>query len=309
VELLVVITIIGILVGLLLPAVQSAREAGRQAQCSNNLKQLGLGAQQCHEVNGFFPSGGWGGDWVGDPTRGPGRKQPGGWCYNLLPYLGQQAVHDAGLLGDPANRNQLNITQTQTAIGVFICPSRRTVKLYPFQQRTFYNLNYPPSGVCNKTDYAANSGSITGCELDSQASSLADGDSKAWPVFMTQYNGLVFCRSEVSEADVTDGTSNTIFCGEKELAPDHYTDGNVPCDNHTMMLGFDNDLCRMTSAPPWQDRPGVSSETYFGSAHLGVCMFAFCDGAVRKLSLFVDAKTFSYLGSRNDGQPIDISKL
>ena len=77
VELLVVIAIIGILVSLLLPAVQSAREAARRTQCKNNLKQVGLGVQNYESTYRFLPSGGWGGAWVADPDRGAGRKQPG----------------------------------------------------------------------------------------------------------------------------------------------------------------------------------------------------------------------------------------
>ena len=70
VELLVVITIIGILVSLLLPAVQSAREAARMAQCQNNMKQLGLGAKSHATIHGHYPSSGWGYLWIGDPNRG-----------------------------------------------------------------------------------------------------------------------------------------------------------------------------------------------------------------------------------------------
>ena len=87
VELLVVIAIIAMLVTLLLPAVQAAREAARRSQCVNNLKQLALGALNCESAHAALPSGGWGWDWVGDPDLGFGRNQPAGWVYNTLPFI------------------------------------------------------------------------------------------------------------------------------------------------------------------------------------------------------------------------------
>jgi prepilin-type N-terminal cleavage/methylation domain-containing protein len=97
VELLVVITIIGILIALLLPAVQAAREAARTLQCQNNLKEISLAALHHEQSHGWLPSGGWGFTWVGDPSSGFGRGQPGGFFYNVLPYLEQQALHDLQL--------------------------------------------------------------------------------------------------------------------------------------------------------------------------------------------------------------------
>src|SRR5262249_22963987 len=97
VELLVVIAIIGILVALLLPAVQAAREAARRAQCINNLKQSALGFQMHHDVHKHFPSVGWGWAWIGDPNMGYGKGQPGGWHFNILPYIEESAIHDMAL--------------------------------------------------------------------------------------------------------------------------------------------------------------------------------------------------------------------
>ena len=96
VELLVVIAIIGILIALLLPAIQAAREAARRTQCKNNLKQIGLAAQNHLNTQKFFPTGGWGYHWVGDPDRGYGMNQPGGWGFTLLPYIEESAIFNMG---------------------------------------------------------------------------------------------------------------------------------------------------------------------------------------------------------------------
>ncbi len=311
VELLVVITIIGILVGLLMPAIQAARESARQTQCSNNLKQLGIGASLHVDKTGYFPSGGWGNDWGGDPTRGFGKKQPGGWIYNLFPFIEQQALHDVALsVYGTSSYITVNTLQTQTPLPMFICPSRRRCILYPFSivPRTFQNMlesdtSGMPSG--SRTDYAANVGTTGWDELSSGVSTLAQGDSSTtWYQADSNWNGITYQRSEVTPALIFDGLSNTILFGEKEMDPNHYTDGAVYCDDHPMTPGIDNDMYRFASPNLLQDTPGQSSQTQFGSAHVNICMFVFCDGSVHKISYEVDPTTFANLGSRNDHQPI-----
>src|SRR3954453_2916900 len=87
VELLVVIAIIGILVALLLPAIQAAREAARRTQCKNHLKQIAVACLNYESSQKAFPAGGWGFRWMGDPDRGMGRGQPGGWIFQVCSYL------------------------------------------------------------------------------------------------------------------------------------------------------------------------------------------------------------------------------
>ena len=96
VELLVVIAIIGILIALLLPAIQSARETAQRMQCRNNLKQIGTAAMTHLDREKYYPSGGWSWSWVGDPDEGYGKKQPGGWIYNVLPGLELSGLRDEG---------------------------------------------------------------------------------------------------------------------------------------------------------------------------------------------------------------------
>ena len=135
VELLVVIAIIGMLVGLLLPAVQQAREAARVMQCNNNLKQMGLGSLNCESSTKHYPTGGWFWSWVGDGDRGFGKEQPGGWAFNLLPFLEQMPLFQLASDGDPKTLSTKQMegatTVCQTPMPFLYCPSRRARKTYP----------------------------------------------------------------------------------------------------------------------------------------------------------------------------------
>ncbi|MCA9165799.1 MAG: DUF1559 domain-containing protein, partial [Planctomycetales bacterium] len=132
VELLVVIAIIGILIALLLPAVQAAREAARRTQCQNNLKQIGLGFLNHHDVHRHFPTGGWGSAWQGEPDLGFNDKQPGGWIYNVLPFIEQQTLHDLGKGITPRTAQTAVLVQRdETPVPAFACPSRRSAIAWP----------------------------------------------------------------------------------------------------------------------------------------------------------------------------------
>ena len=139
VEMLVVIAIIGVLVALLLPAVQMARESARRTQCQNNLKQIGIAFHTHHDSQGFLPSGGWGWFWVGDPDAGYGPKQPGGWVYNILPFIEQDSVHSLGTGETGRRRKPPSAKFSQTPLKSLNCPTRRFAGLFPATSGKCYN--------------------------------------------------------------------------------------------------------------------------------------------------------------------------
>jgi len=309
IELLTVITIIGILISLLLPSVQAAREAARKVQCQNNLKQLGLAMLSHEAAYGFLPSGGWGWNWTGDPDAGTGVSQPGGWSYQVLPFMEQSAVHDLGADGDA-----MNITQKQrdgaaardaVPISSFVCPSRRQAALYARPQNLAYNNGSPETNAA-ALDYAANSGTFV-----YYAGSWSSG-SPAW-----DGGGICHGGAVVAIAMIHDGTCNTYMLGEKCINPDAYFTGMDPGDDHGAYEGqgidnsrwCSNDPVRNWVFPPTQDRSGAEQCYTFGSSHSDGCNFVFCDGAVHSISYSIDLAIHSCLGNRNDGQSLDGGKF
>jgi prepilin-type N-terminal cleavage/methylation domain-containing protein len=159
VELLVVIAIIGMLMALLLAAVQAAREAARRVQCQDHLRQLGTAVLLHEESQGHFPTGGWGNQWVGDPDRGFGIEQPGGWMFNILPFLEEGPTRDLGRRLTGEAKTRAIATMLTTPISVLHCPSRRGLQLGPYTApQPLRNAEQPE--VAAKNDYAICGGDV-----------------------------------------------------------------------------------------------------------------------------------------------------
>jgi prepilin-type processing-associated H-X9-DG protein len=312
IELLVVMAIVGILVALLLPAVQAAREAGRRTQCVNHLKQYGIGVHGHINLIGYIPTGGWGWDWVGDPNRGTDERQPGGWNFNLQPYMEQTQTYNlgAGLYGQQQAATLANMVQTYQRY--FNCPTRRGPQLFLNATGGFVAYNSGTANSVARLDYAVNVGDQLLDEYDGGPPSLAAGDDPAYPWPDTSgLSGICFRRSRVRPADVRDGLSSTYLIGEKYLNPYSYYSGTDTADNEDAYVGFDNDICRTTATgrTPMLDTPGFADTFRFGSAHPVSFNISFCDGSVHTIAYTIDGEVHRRLGNRFDASHVDMSGL
>lgn len=317
VELLVVIAIIGVLVGLLLPAVQAAREQARRTQCQNNLKQLGLAAKSHVAAHGHYPTGGWGYRWVGESRRGVTGQQPGGWLYNLLPYLEQDNLHKINALAtDDAGVAAANVQLVATPLPFTACPTRRRPMALGISGSSDMVNCGAPSAMA-RSDYAANvgnSGSVTAAFIGRTAGpdNYALGDMGAQASNANSYNGVVFQYSTIKPSHIRDGESNTLLFGEKYIEFVKY-DGTAPGDTDSMYSGHSNNTLRVvngTLLPKKDNRVRVANdEERFGSAHNGGVFFVRCDGSNTFIRFEIDPTTYNYLGGRADKGVIDASKL
>jgi prepilin-type N-terminal cleavage/methylation domain-containing protein/prepilin-type processing-associated H-X9-DG protein len=267
VELLVTISIIGVLVGLLLPAVQAARESGRRTTCQNNMKQIGLAFDQYHLHMKRYPSGVLQSKQDGDPTGVAGF----GWAPQILPYLQQEALYN--FLGLP--RSQLHdVLQTpdgqklaQIALPMFRCPSDSSELLN--SDRPFTGTKYGDMTAA-KSNYIANHGTQFITLKDKQLDYMKDSFGVFWP------------DSKCTEAHITDGTSNTILAGERST--DYWAgvwvgvrDFNSDGDNGLrQVLGI--------SDVKINERNKEDGRRGFGSQHPNGAFFVFADGHVEFLT-------------------------
>ena len=316
VELLVVIAIIGILIALLLPAVQAAREAARQSQCRNNLKQLSLGWLLHEDTHGHLPAGGWGWEWVGEPDRGYEQRQPGGWPYNILPFIEQGAIRQlgSGSISAGAKLVQLGIV-SKTSLPILHCPSRRAA-IPTGAKNSWTPPNAEHLSFIAKTDYAASVGDPIVSDVHPGPTSLAEGDGSifTWRDVSEKgpypHNGVCYLRSTIRLAQITDGTSNTYMLGEKYLNPDDYNPTNDgkgnPGDNESVFGGYNRDFHRTAYYIPRRDTPGRIDSFTFGSAHAANFNVVLCDGSVRPMSYSIEHETHRRLAVIDDGLPIEL---
>jgi prepilin-type processing-associated H-X9-DG protein len=279
-----VIAIIGVLVALLLPAIQAAREAARRAQCANNLKQLGLGVQMHHDAKKAFPTG-----------RNRTNTRSVSWAYYLLPYIEQQAMYTAYQEGLEVHELG-NATTFRTPVPTMFCPSRRA----PVADSDFDNndgmatVDPEAAGKAAPGDYAANAGDedFNGDE-DSLPSGLgADGDR-----FDPVDSGPIFTRSKINERHVTDGLSNTFAIGEKYIAVEVEEGITPPAPGLEDAFFGDSAIfagdSRQTILRATDDgfpsvTPDDDDNKRFGSEHNQQCHFVFLDGSVRPISYTID---------------------
>lgn len=288
VELLVVITIISVLVGLLLPAIQAARESARRTRCVNNLKQLGLALQQYAGVQRTFPPGAR----IHKQSDGLGIS----WCVMILPYIEQAELFDQ--ISPTSDGGAKNIKAGYTKlIDEFVCPSEDP------QSRSADTFKY------------ANYTSVAGAGRNGEMKSPGTIACGAY-----YSDGVLYPGSNTTPADISDGTSNTLALGERSyIGFREWTNGaeqflgeicsgsskNVRyplnADSYTLADGFykfDPD------APAGYPHEILLNDLYFGSKHPGGAQFAFADGSVHMLRERIDFTVYQDLATRNGGESV-----
>jgi type II secretory pathway pseudopilin PulG len=312
---LVVIAIIGVLIALLLPAVQAARESSRRSQCANNLKQIGIAFHNFQDVNGYLPNGGRDGDARVDPVSvccNATTRHGWTWLYHILPYMEQEPTFKrASDANDPnppvAGSTTGNPDQTLVSpipVLSYYCPTRRIPKLH---------------GTSYKADYAGNAG-------ERGPGGIREAASGSDPTKSNGLTGVVIQTDagRIKVEHIRDGSTNTIMVSEKVLHPNNFgVDGG---DNERWNnSGWDEDVIRFgaqrtgtgasavrVGVPPIPDLDepdyllvGTYWPIQFGSSHpagINACMG---DGSVRVITFTVDPEVFRRASTSNDNKSIE----
>lgn len=275
VETLVVIAIIGLMVALLLPAVQAARESSRRAQCANNLKQLGIGLQSYHETVRYFPTG---------------NVYPTNWSFMalMLPQLDQPNLHGKCDFNAP---NGFQCNQAQGGLGP---PSvNLSVMQCPSEPRRGERCDVPTWGLFANGNYFGVMGTESG--LFNLPASFSN-------------NGMLFSNSRLASGDNRDGASNTMYVGERGMTLDLYF-GWWACGSGISLNGEGDNLLSTalgltTSGVGAANQQQWTDQFHFWSWHPAGAHFLLGDGSVRMLSYEVDFTTFQRLSTRSGDEPL-----
>jgi len=295
VELLVVIAIIGILVALLLPAIQAARESSRRSQCSNNLKQIGIALQNFELTNKRLPPG---------ARYKSGGKGRGSIMLFLLPYLEETALANSISLDSPDLDTDVGPTRTKIAsqnVATFICPSDSLEKAFPDIATHNYAASRGPTAVYNNPGCS--------CPLPATWAALAMA-----PVDDPKNYAGPFTRvgSMTKLSHITDGLSKTIFFGEvRPGCSEHVSSGWAYTNNGngycTTLIPINYDTCRRDGPDNCKLLCNWTTEVGFKSAHSGGAQFLLGDGSVHLLLETIDHQAYQYLGAKNDGFVVSVN--
>jgi prepilin-type N-terminal cleavage/methylation domain-containing protein len=278
VELLVVIAIIGILVSLLLPAIQAAREAARRTECASNLKQIGVGLQNYHDTYGSFPPGIL--YWPGNLPNPNGDNQMWGWSTLILPFVEQQGLHDqmrvTGWTLRQLLNNNANRPLVQTPLKVYRCTSDITPALPTNTPEPTQFYNNGPNN-CPDPYHAATSNYMGIVGLWDLDEPLINGPDQ---------NGVLYANSHVRLAEVLDGTSNTFAVGERNYKCSAGAWVGTRNSNGGGNQGNRYVLGRVSIRPNALWNTGCYEG--FSSFHPGGLQFVLCDGSVKFINENID---------------------
>ena len=299
VELLVVIAIIGVLVALLLPAVQAARESARRTQCINNIKQLALAAHNHHDTFGYFPAGNLATNPL-LPGMDTSNDQGISAIASLLPFIEQNAAyqmitrntrydsHGAAWWGDTSTTNA-----SRMKTKMLVCPSTD-----PYKHQTDYSvlLMYPINIDATGIIYNVFTTSDPGGRDLGRSNYFGCGGYGADVPGYDIYKGPFYNRSNTKFKDITDGTSNTLFFGEA-------IGGKTGDSNSTRQFGYS-----WMGVGYLANFMGLGRKTFssFSSEHPNVVQHALADGSVRSVQVNVDRLMYFYAAGMGEGE---VSKI